>query len=70
MTEDDTFLRLKKCTFEQLQDEFIRIRHRFAGTENYTEWATERKDTAQRLGWTVREWQRENARRQHVNTYD
>lgn len=65
MTEDDTFRRLKKSTFEELQFVFVEIARKFraGGASSFDEWTNERNIAAEKHGWTVKEWQRENAKR-------
>lgn len=62
-TEDDTFLKLKKCSFEDLRAEFVRLRETYAGTGYYSDWGKARDEIAEARGWTVKEWQKENYRR-------
>lgn len=68
MTEDDTFAKLKKVTFEELGATFGDIANKHCVLSNldheeYTLWKREREAAAKDAGWTVEEWQKENLRR-------
>lgn len=63
MTEDDTFNALKKATFEQMKEEFVRLKIYFNGDYTNPEWHEARIFSAERMGWTVKEYQKENSRR-------
>ncbi len=65
MNEDDTFAFLKKATFIEMQDEFIRLRALYWGTKNYTDWNEARNGAAEKFGWTIKEYQHENYKRIH-----
>jgi hypothetical protein len=63
MTEDDTFAALKKATFSEMKEELKRLGNIYRHTSNYSEWDNVRDESAKARGWTIREWQQENYRR-------